>query len=229
MKYGTLFNYVVPLRNGPRRLPHRSTNADAIATGIPGIERPIWQRDCFEKRTCGDGSIYFGPYSVNVTVSDGTYYNDVIFNWTITNGSTMWPMLTNPGTQVNVAGDNVNLAVTASDADGDALTYSADGLPDGLSINSTTGIIFGAVAEDAVSSTPYAVTVSVAGVGSGETTTQAFSWIVNDSSLAVQGINLTEGEGSDTGTVTVATFTDADQNWGAEQFTATINWGDGTS
>ena len=36
-------------------------------------------------------------------------------------------------------------------------------------------------------------------------------------------------EGSSTGTVTVATFTDANPSATAGDFTATINWGDGTS
>ena len=37
----------------------------------------------------------------------------------------------------------VNLALTASDADGEALTFSATGLPGGLAINSSTGLITG--------------------------------------------------------------------------------------
>ena len=37
----------------------------------------------------------------------------------------------------------VSLAIVASDADGDALTFSATGLPGGLAINSATGVITG--------------------------------------------------------------------------------------
>ena len=58
-----------------------------------------------------------GPYSVDVTITDRTNATDVTFNWTIVNGNTTVPTLVNPGTQVNVAGDNVSLQLTASDAD----------------------------------------------------------------------------------------------------------------
>ncbi len=104
----------------------------------------------------GDSSI--GSYGVDVTVSDGTYSSDVQFGWTIqhdANDSTR-PVLTNPGTQVNVVGDTVaNLAayVNASDVDSsDTLSYSADNLPDGLDIDPVNygSDLRNSVAEDAL-------------------------------------------------------------------------------
>ena len=53
------------------------------------------------------------------------------------------PTIVNPGTQTNNTGVAVNLAISASDADGNPLTYSASGLPAGLSINTGTGRITG--------------------------------------------------------------------------------------
>ncbi len=53
------------------------------------------------------------------------------------------PTVTNPGTQNNNTGVAVSLQISASDPDGNALTYSATGLPAGLSINATTGRITG--------------------------------------------------------------------------------------
>ena len=47
--------------------------------------------------------------------------------------------------------------------------------------------------------------------------------------LAINGTTVTGTEGSTTGTIPVATFTDADPNATASDFTATINWGDSTS
>ena len=47
--------------------------------------------------------------------------------------------------------------------------------------------------------------------------------------LPINGTTVTGTEGSTTGTTTVATFTDADPNATASDFTATIDWGDGTS
>jgi len=53
------------------------------------------------------------------------------------------PTIVNPGSQSGIVGKAVSLQISASDADGDALTYSATGLPAGLTINATTGRITG--------------------------------------------------------------------------------------
>ena len=53
------------------------------------------------------------------------------------------PVVTNPGNRSGYTGVAVSLAIAASDADGEALTFSATGLPAGLSINSATGVITG--------------------------------------------------------------------------------------
>ena len=52
--------------------------------------------------------------------------------------------VTNPGAQTWTAGTAANLQIQASDsASGQTLTYSATGLPAGLSISSSTGLIYG--------------------------------------------------------------------------------------
>jgi len=67
----------------------------------------------------------------------------------------------------------ISVQIVASDPDGDALTYSATGLPAGLSINATTGVISGTVTAP---SGNYLVTVTVSdGLLS---TSQAFTWTV---------------------------------------------------
>jgi YVTN family beta-propeller protein len=53
------------------------------------------------------------------------------------------PVLTNPGNQAGYTGTAVSLALEASDADGEALTFSATGLPTGLGIDTSTGRITG--------------------------------------------------------------------------------------
>lgn len=50
------------------------------------------------------------------------------------------PVLTNPGDQLNYVGETISLALTASDANGDSLSYSASGLPGGLSITENGNI-----------------------------------------------------------------------------------------
>lgn len=59
-----------------------------------------------------------------------------------------------------VAGQAVTITVTASDADDSVLTYSASGLPAGLVINPTTGLITGRIAGGATGS--YTVVITVA-------------------------------------------------------------------
>lgn len=60
------------------------------------------------------------------------------------------PLVTNPGAQVNVEGDVINLPIVAVDATDPScgpLTYSAENLPDNLIIDESTGIISGTLLE----------------------------------------------------------------------------------
>jgi hypothetical protein len=100
------------------------------------------------------------PYSVNVTVSNGAELDSVTFPWTITNPA---PILTLPFVPVaNVfEGELVSLQPEANDPDGDALTFSATGLPPGLSIDPTTGLISGTLSRTAAAGSPHTIAVTV--------------------------------------------------------------------
>jgi len=76
--------------------------------------------------------------------------------------------------QTNTVGDVVSLFASASDADGDTLSFSATGLPDGLSINSSTGEISGTVTTANI----FNVTVSVSDGDLSDST--SFVWTVNE-------------------------------------------------
>jgi len=79
---------------------------------------------------------------VVVTVSENRDGNTTAsFIWTV-NANTQ-PTIVNPGAQTGEVDEFVSLAISASDADGDGLTYSATGLPDGLAIDSMFGDIYG--------------------------------------------------------------------------------------
>lgn len=67
------------------------------------------------------------------------------------------PVLENPGTQGALVGESFSLQMIASDLNGDALSFSATGLPSGLSIDSTTGLISGTTTTPGV----HDVTVTV--------------------------------------------------------------------
>lgn len=89
------------------------------------------------------------------------------------------PNVTNPGAQASAEGAVVDLAIQATDPDLDTLTYSATGLPGGLSINASTGHITGTVGFDAAVGSPYSVTVSV-GDGTNPAVDVDFSWSVSN-------------------------------------------------
>jgi|GEM_PF-749331 len=168
------------------------------------------------------------PYGVSISATDGTYSSAASFSWTITHSSDQNPTLTNPGNQGNHESDWVALPMVASEPDGDTLTYTASGLPDGLSINPSTGLISGTIADSAAVTGSYNVTVIVTDP-SGGSASQTFLWMVNDGVLTAQGVAVSATEGTAVPGATVATFTDPDLVSSASDFSATINWGDGNS
>jgi large repetitive protein len=75
--------------------------------------------------------------------------------------------------QQSVAGASVSLATSATDPDGNPLTYSATGLPPGLAINAGSGVISGIVG----AAGSYSATVSVRNDG-GFSASTGFNWTV---------------------------------------------------
>ena len=136
------------------------------------------------------------------------------------------PTLTNPGTLDHLRSDVLSLGTQAADADGDSLSYSATGLPTGLSINSSTGVISGTIANTASTSSPYSVTVTVADSYSGSAN-QTFDWAIHYQISATGSVLVGLEQQSTSGVI--ATFTTDDTGAAYQDFTATILWGDGTS
>ncbi len=102
------------------------------------------------------------------------------------------PVLDPIGDQANDEGDNVLLPVTATDDDGDPLVFSATGLPDGLTIEPSTGRISGTISPTAATGSPYAVDVTVVD-GRGGTDTASFTWTVDDVPLPPVAVDDTYG------------------------------------
>lgn len=88
-----------------------------------------------------------------------------------TNGA---PSLTSPGNQSSTMGAAVNLPLSASDPDGNPLTFNASGLPNGLSINSGSGLISGSP----VTAGSFTVTASVSD-GNGGADSITFTWTIH--------------------------------------------------
>jgi len=186
------------------------------------------------------------PYLVTATVSDGTASASATFNWTVN-----FVGVTNPSDQYNTAGDTVQLPITATDATNVLPTFSAVGLPPGLSIDMGSGVIAGTIAPTAGSDTPYAVTVTATdGVNSNNT---SFNWYVavpvltdrtdvegtpvlfqapapTGASPAYGATNLPGGIGIDSGTGRISgTLTVGDAANGPYAVTVTTTYGDGTT
>jgi hypothetical protein len=123
------------------------------------------------------------PYPVEVRVEDpGGLFDTDTFTWTVTDTNRA-PVLADPGDQAGAEGDVISLASAAGDPDGDALLWSATGLPPGLGIDPASGLISGTITYDASSGSPYAVTVRVEDAG-GLFDTASLTWTVSDTNRA---------------------------------------------
>ncbi|MEM7139657.1 MAG: putative Ig domain-containing protein [Actinomycetota bacterium] len=104
------------------------------------------------------------------------------------------PDIIDPGDQSSTIGDAVNVAIGASDPNGDPFTFSATGLPDGLSIHPTTGVVSG---------TPTTTGTSTATVTADDGTDDAsvtFDWTIDPRpTVTPQHVGVVEG---DSGTTT---------------------------
>jgi len=119
-------------------------------------------------------------YSASVTANDGDQGSSTQdFAWNVSTLSE-----TNPGTQNGAVGDSSSLQIQAAGLpSGDSWTYSATGLPNGLSIDPATGLITGTITGSA---NTYSAVVT-AGDGQGATATQDFTWNVSTLSVTNPG------------------------------------------
>jgi hypothetical protein len=111
-----------------------------------------------------------GSSSVTITATDSTEsFGIVLFTWTVDATLTV----DNPGNQTTTVGTSVQLQVTAADSGGGSLTYLASGLPAGLSLDRSTGVVSGS--PTAVGITGVNIVVSSTDDASGST---SFIWNV---------------------------------------------------
>jgi serine protease len=112
----------------------------------------------------------------------------------ITNPGANTVTVTNPGNQSSTVGTAVSLQIHASDSGSSTLTYSATGLPAGLSINSSSGLISGTPTTAATSSATVTAKDTTGASGSA-----SFSWTVNAKSSCTAA-QLLGNPGFETGT-----------------------------
>ena len=118
----------------------------------------------------------FGTYAEQASWSNDT--NSCAISHPIVGGSTGNTVtVTNPGSQTGTVGTAKSLQISASDsASGQTLTYSATGLPAGMSINASTGLISGTP----TTASTYSTTVMAKDTtnAAGSTT---FTWTISPS------------------------------------------------
>ncbi|WP_329578491.1 putative Ig domain-containing protein [Kitasatospora sp. NBC_01250] len=153
----------------PASYPYAHTSAlNDVTSGSNGSCSPTY--------LCTAGTGYDGP------TGWGTPNGTAAFtSGGSTGGNTV--SVTNPGSQSTATGSAASLQIKASDsASGQTLTYSASGLPTGLSINSSTGLISGT----ASTAGSYSVTVTVTD-STGASGSTTFGWTVSTSGGGCSG------------------------------------------
>jgi hypothetical protein len=108
----------------------------------------------------------------------GTQYGYSLWEfdvYTITGGGGNTVTVANPGSQSSTVGTAASLQISATDsASGQTLSYSASGLPPGLAINSSSGLISGTPTTAGTSSVTVTATDTTGAAG-----TATFSWTVS--------------------------------------------------
>ncbi len=126
-----------------------------------------------------------GTYTFDVRVSDDgspslTDTTSVTVDVVETNQA---PTVTSPGARTSAENDTISIGVWATDSDipANGLSYTALGLPSGLSIDPVTGTIGGTIDYSAHVASPYTVTVTATDDGVPNRSGQAtFTWTVAD-------------------------------------------------
>ena len=117
-----------------------------------------------------------GTSSVTVTGTDSTGpTGSATFTWDVTSKTANVVTVTNPGSQTGTVGTAASLQISATDsASGQTLTYSATGLPAGLSISSSSGLISGTPTTAGTSSVTVTATDTTGASGSA-----TFTWTIS--------------------------------------------------
>ncbi|WP_213879329.1 Ig-like domain-containing protein [Pseudomonas sp. dw_358] len=150
-------------------------------------------------------------YTYQVRDADGGITTAVV-TFAVNDAPTSTPIGTQSGT--DAAPVSITTANHFSDVNGDVLTYSVSGLPAGLSINASTGLITGTLGSSASSGGPagngaYAITVT-ANDGLGGSVSQIFVLNISNPAPSTANTSFTTGQNTALSGVLVASDVDGD-------------------
>lgn len=180
-----------------------------------------------------DGSFTYTPDAGFLGVDSFTYHasdgaaDSNVATVTLNVAEFLPPAVTPTGDQTNQENDSVHVQVVAVDPDGDTLLYAAVGLPAGLSIDPSTGLISGVIAGSAADHAPFHVDVLV--IDGNLTVHDPFTWTVHNVAPALTAYDVALVQGISSTPATVAAFTDVGGPEPIGNYASTIDWGDGTS
>jgi hypothetical protein len=139
-----------------------------------------------------------GTSQVTVTAVDTTGASGTAsFTWTIAPSGGNTITVDNPGSQVGFVGIPASLQILATDSDSSqTLTYSAAGLPAGLSISSSTGLISGTPTTAGTSNSSITVTDTT-----GASATVFSTWYITAASTGCTAKQLLGNPGFETGSI----------------------------
>jgi hypothetical protein len=213
----TVAGYVVYMGTQPGTLTQRYDVGNVVSftnpNAVPG------QMYCFEV------AAYLVPTSEGPRSAQVCGYSD------------QRPTLANPGNQSSAIGQQVGLQLLGTDPDGLPVTYSATGLPAGLTLGASTGFVGGAAttagtytvtarASDGVlQSAAQTFTWSVTTAPAVDTTPPTVSIMVPTSNASYTALSSTLGiSGNATDNVGVTSVTWTNDRGGSGSATGTTNW-----
>ncbi len=160
-----------------------------------------------------------GSYSTTVTVTNGKTSSTSTITWTVSNrlvGATnLPPVIAQPAAQATQAGTTGSLQILGSDPEGSSLTYSASGLPAGLTLSPTTGLISGTP----TTAGTYTVQITAADAG-GATASTSFIWTITPANQAPV-IQAVAAQSTTVGTSVSVNLKASDPDGGALTWSAT--------